>query len=288
MWQHSKVVLLLLFFLITQQGFTRSDTSSINPIFRDSILRTQRDTVAWNSMIKHTNKFKKSTTLLIQKQKSEPPSIVFFYFALALLILVLIMRLVFEDFSLSMLEGLLSIKQYFVYYKSKKYDSLFALVMLYFLNIIILSMITYVGLQYFRGNNFRAFHLTFFIKIVSVIGGFFVIKDILEFLFNWVIDMQSIFRAYFLQLLFSEFIIAGFLLALILITVYNQQISTNFLGTLYLVSFLGYLVFNTIRSYQLMRNVQIAYKLHFFLYICAFKVMPLLLLAKYITYNVIA
>jgi len=245
-------------------SIAKNDTTIFNPIFRDSILRNKIDSVGIKLLNNHINKEKKSTTLLIQKQKKAPPS------------------------TLSMFEGLWSIKRFFIFYKSKKYSSFIAILSIYLLNIIILSLIAYVAIQYYQKNSFRSFEFIVFLKLLGILALFFIFKDILEFIFNWVINMQSAYRAFFLQLLFSEIIIASLFLVLLMVTVYNQQVSERFLVSLFVISFLSYLVFNTIRSFQLMSNIRIDYKLHFFLYICAFKVLPLLILAKFVINNVIA
>jgi len=289
MWQpFSKYIFSILLSLMAFSSVAKNDTTIFNPIFRDSILRNKIDSVGIKLLNNHINKEKKSTTLLIQKQKKAPPSIIFCIVGFSLLLFLLILRLIFEDFTLSMFEGLWSIKRFFIFYKSKKYSSFIAILSIYLLNIIILSLIAYVAIQYYQKNSFRSFEFIVFLKLLGILALFFIFKDILEFIFNWVINMQSAYRAFFLQLLFSEIIIASLFLVLLMVTVYNQQVSERFLVSLFVISFLSYLVFNTIRSFQLMSNIRIDYKLHFFLYICAFKVLPLLILAKFVINNVIA
>ena len=87
--------------------------------------------------------------------------------------------------------------------------------------------------------------------------------------------------------LFAELVVSVFLLVLFLIYIYNTHISYDFMLGLLLSGLGVYVVFNIVRSYQLMGNVRIPYKLHFFLYICAFKILPVLLLVKYILNNVV-
>ena len=122
---------------------------------------------------------------------------------------------------------------------------------------------------------------------MDIVRIIFTIKNIIEFIFNSVINTQETFKAFFLQNLFAEFLWSIILLFLFLICIYNNSISPKLLLFLILFSFSAYTVFNIIRSYQLMSNIRIPYKLHFFLYICAFKIIPLFLLAKYILNNVV-
>ncbi|MBK9328856.1 MAG: DUF4271 domain-containing protein [Sphingobacteriales bacterium] len=73
-----------------------------------------------------------------------------------------------------------------------------------------------------------------------------------------------------------------------MIYIYNDFISWNVVLFSLVFSVTAYVFFNTIRSYQLMGNIRIVHKLHFFLYICAFKILPVFVLVKYILKNVVA
>lgn len=274
---------LLLFSLIS---FSNPDTSRFNPFFRDSILTHHIDSAKWNAVLQSVDIHKPGKGSMIQHQKSPAKSKAFLYIFTGLLLILLILRLIFDDFSFSLLEGMFSIKKFFIYYKSKKYDSFLAVLSIYLLKNIILSMITYIGLQHLLKNDFTSFQYAYLLDIIMLLGIFFTAKNVLEFLFNTVIDTQATFKAFFLQNLFTEFVLSVILLVILLIYVYNDHLPYGLIAALIAFSFFAYIVFNIIRSYQLMGNVHIPYKLHFFLYICAFKILPLLLLAKYILSNV--
>ncbi len=286
---NKKLIFLCLSLVFTLSAFAKQDTSCINPVFRDSILNNKVDTAKWN-VIKSSININKSThkNRVIQKEKHPLNNISFLYISGIILIVLLLMKLIFDDFSFSLLEGIFSFKKYLLYYQSKKYDSLIAIILVYFISTTILSLITYIFVVHFVNDNFTNFNLLLFLEVLAVILLFFSSKYFIEFIFNWVIDTQNIFRAFFLQNLFSELLLSIIALFLLLIYIYNSAVSYNF--TIIAVSFIlvVYLVFNTLRSYQLMDSVRIPYKLHFFLYICAFKIIPMLLIAKYILNNVVA
>lgn len=286
---NKKLILLFLSLIITFSIFSKENTSCINPIFRDSLLKNKLDTTKWN-IVKSNIDINKSThkNVVIQKQKRAQNNLDFLYISSIVLLFLLIMRLMFDDFSFSLLEGIWSFKKYLLYYQSKKYDSLIAIIFVYLISTIVLSLITYIGLVHFVNDNFITFNYVLFIEILVAILLFFSIKNLIEFIFNWVIDTQHIFRAFFLQNLFSELLLSIVVLFLLLIYIYNDGISYNFTLIIMSIIMVLYLVFNTFRSYQLMDNVRIPYKLHFFMYICTFKIIPLLLIAKYILNNVVA
>jgi hypothetical protein len=287
---HLKTVLLSLFLILLNTiSFSKQDTSPFNPVFKDSILNNKTDSAKWQSIVQFMDIHKSADkNKIIQKYKADTKSPVFLYISVAVLLLLLLMRLLFDDFSFSLLEGIWSFKQFLIYYQSKKYDSLIAVIFVYLLNLSVLSMVTYIGLEHFLKNDYTQFNTRFFLKILIALSVFFSAKNILELIFNRVIEMQQSFKAFFLQNLFAEFVLSFILLFLLLIYIYNPVISSGFAAFLLVFSLVLYIVFNTIRSYQLMDNVRIPYKLHFFLYICAFKIIPMLILAKYILKNVVA
>ncbi len=269
-------------------SFSKNDTTSFNPLFRDSVLKNKVDSVKWNKLVSAIDIHKTSGgNILIQKQKHPVKSPSFLYITIGIFLILLILRLIFDDFSFSLLEGIASVKKFLIFYKSKKYDSLLAILSIYILKISILSLVVYIGLHFFKKDEFTSFQYLYFFNIWILLGLFFTIKNVIEFVFNFVIQTQETFKAFFLQNLFAEFLLSIVLLVLMLIYIYNGNVSYNFMTILMSICFTGYAVFNIVRSYQLMSNIRIPYKLHFFLYICAFKIIPMLLLAKYILNNIV-
>lgn len=289
MWQRfSSSLFVLMFLFVSFYSFSKNDTTAYNPFFRDSVLKNKIDSGRWNKLASVTDIHKPSgKTVFVQKQKQVQKSTVLLYISLVIALLLVVLRLIFDDFSFSLLEGMLSVKKFYIFYKSKKYDSLFAILSVYIFKISILSLVVYIGLRYIQQDDFTSFSFYYFFDIWVLLGLFFTVKNVIEFIFNWVIDTQETFKAFFLQNLFAEFIVSVFLLVLFLIYIYNNHISYNFMLGLFFTGLGVYVVFNIVRSYQLMDNVRIPYKLHFFLYICAFKILPVLLLAKYILNNVV-
>ena len=289
MWQlFSKHIFFLLFLANSLTAVSNDEVGAINPIFRDSVLKNKIDSARWNNMLTHLDINNESTRqMLIQKQKHPAKSNVFLFISLTILLFLLILRLVFEDLFYSILEGMLSIKKFFIFFKTKKYDSLFAILFVYTIKIIILSLMLYCGVIIFRNDDFTSFSFARFLDICLLLGLFFTLKNMVEFIFNWIIDTQETFKAVFLQNLFAELLLCVILLLFLLIYIYNGHISPDFMILLMLFIFGGYTVFNIVRSYQLMGNIRIPYKLHFFLYICAFKIIPVLLLARYVLNNIV-
>jgi len=289
MWlPFSRFYIFLFCLIVTVNAHAEIDTSSVNPIFRDSILKNKIDTLKWNKLVNTLDKNRPSNSIInIQSLKQPRASLIFLYITSVILIILVILKTIFDDYTQALLEGLLSLKKFYIFYKSKKYDSLFAVLTIYFLKIIILSMVTYIGLNYFNKNNFSVFQTDKFLKILLLLVVFFSIKNIIESIFNWVIGTQDPYRALFLQNLFAELILSTTLLIIFMTYIYNSRLSSGLMTILLTANISAYLFFNIIRSYQLISINSIKYKFHFFLYICAFKVLPFLVLIKYMLNNIV-
>jgi len=204
-----------------------------------------------------------------------------------LLLFITFVRLIFEDFFYAIVEGFRNVKKFYVFYKTKKFDSFLAVLVVYLLNLIMISASLHVLVGFVNNDPPIDFHLKSFLNICLLLGVFFTLKNLLEFLFNFITGYQDTFRLFFLQSLFTQLLAAFLLLCVLVVCVYNGFYFNRYIASFLVVFALMYMVFNTIRSYQLITNVRINYKLHFFMYICAFRVLPLLILIKYILNNLV-
>lgn len=297
MWQHFKLTkniydvrlflfVLLLFF--SCYGFAKEIDSTKSPYYIDSILKHKIDTSKFKSIVSKFDIHKKTkSNVFIQQQKTKQKSIFYLVSFVVLILLCLLIRLVFDDFWTSMAEGFISFKKFTIYYQSKKYDSFIAVFCLYVLNIFILSLVLHCCSQLFITNSFINFNIQKLIQIFLLLFLFFTVINIIEYLFNSITNTTSIFLMHFLFQLFSLFFILSSVLISIIIYVYNFKFDFVFLRITAIILLSLFLVFNIIRSYQLFITTKIPYKLHFFLYICAFKIVPFLILSKYIFENII-
>ena len=277
---------LLLF--VSFNGIANDTTSNKNPYFIDSVLKNKLDTAKFHE-IEANLLLKKpaATQTIIQQEKQNAESNWYLTVAVILIVLTLLLRLLFDDFTDSMVEGVVSFKKFMIFYQSKKYDSLLAVLLLFVLNIAVLSLVIHIFIQVVLNNDFSEFYLNRYIKITVAFLIYFFIISTIEYLFNGFTNTLSVFVAHFLWFLFSSFFGIIICLFVLLIHIYNSNISLNVLEIIAWIFFAFFVVFNIIRSYQLFSTIRIPYKLHFFMYICAFKMLPLLILGKYILENLI-
>lgn len=290
MWQHSKNLSLFLFFLllISNSIFAKKATyTAENPKYLDSILRTQVDTAKWMVLQQNINIHKTGATTLIQSIRKNQNNTNYILFGCFFLLLLLIIRLIFEDFMYAIVDGLYSVKKFYTYYKTKKYDSLMAILLIMVLKVLNISFIIYTIVQYIETGGFLDFNIYLLLKILLIIALFYAIKSIIELVFNEAIGMRESYNAFYLFTFFTEFITSILFLLLLIVFIYNNSINIQNVYLVLLCGTIIYVVFNIIRSYQLMDNFRIASKLQFFMYICTFKILPFLILVRYIFNNVI-
>lgn len=278
-----RLFLVGLFLLFSLNGSTQNKLSNQNPYFMDSVLKNKLDTTKFKD-IEASILIKKAaaTQAIIQQEKQNVQSSWYLFTALILISLTLFLRLLFDDFTNSMFEGVVSFKKFMIFYQSKKYDSLLAVLLLFILNIALLSLVVHIFIQYVLNDNFTNFYAFRYVQITSILLIYFFAISIIEYFFNGFTNTLSLYVAHFLWYLFSSFFSILVCLLILLIHIYNLSIPFRLLEIIGWITFAFFLVFNIIRSYQLFRTIRIPYKIHFFMYICAFKILPFLILGKYI------
>ena len=221
----------------------------------------------------------------VQTLKRSAPSLFYLVFVVVLLWVALVLRLLFDDFSVSMLKGIWSSKQYFIFLRTNKYDSPVPLAYIFLAKNLILALFVYLFLEKIHPVGMQTFQFGLLIKVILSVFFFFLLRSLAELIFNWTIGTGPIFKAFSIQQLFIDFTWGMVLLCICIVCIYNPVF--NLKDPLPGISILLglYLVFNIFKSYQLLSNIRISYRLHFFLYICSFKVLPVLLLAKYLLSN---
>ncbi|HNE51440.1 MAG TPA: DUF4271 domain-containing protein [Chitinophagales bacterium] len=263
--------------------------ANINPVFRDSVLKHELDSAAYLKFKSKTNPFKLAAkTPVIQNIRIGGISLYYFIALLVLLFFLVLIRLFFEDFFMSLAEGIISNKKFLIYLKSKKYDSFLAMLSVYALHLVCLAYLLYLIAILYTTGNFKQFNLLILGKFTLLLFLFFTLKFIIEFIFNAISDSADTFKTFFIQHLFIELAFYFLLILLFTFFIYYQYNNNQYLLIILSVISVGLLLFTAFRSFQLLLELKVVYKLHFFLYLCAFKVLPVLLLGKFILNNLAA
>jgi hypothetical protein len=281
--------LFIFFSVLPANVFAKTDVFGkiYNPYWVDSLLVHKTDSAAI-SQLKSTVLIKDDNTpvkFALQPLKHSSPTLFYLWFLTALLLIALMLHILFDDFSDSLLKGVWSSKQYYIFLRTNKYDSPVPLAYVFVAKNLILSVIVYLVLEKIQPSVSGMFHPGILIKVMAVILLFSFSRSVIEMIFNWTIGTGVIYKAFTLQQLFIDFIYGLVVLCFCIICIYNPRFYLQNPEVWFGVLLGIYLVFNTFKSYQLLSNIRISYRLHFFLYICTFKILPVLLLAKYLLSN---
>ena len=223
-----------------------------------------------------------ATVYSLQPLKYPTASVFYLLFIIGLLLVALLLRVLFDDFSESMLRGVFSSKDYYLLLRTNKYDSPVPLVYLFLAKNLVFAVLAYLAVEKIKPDGPAWFQPALLLKVMLLIVLFSFTRSLIELVFNWTIGTVTIFKAFMLQQLFVDFIWGLGLLCICLVGLYNPGFHMQQPLAWFAVILGIYLVFNTFRSYQLMSNIRINYRLHFFIYICSFKILPVLVLAKYL------
>ncbi len=257
--------------------------ANINPVYRDSVLKHELDSAAYLKFKSKTNPFKLAAkTPVIQNIRIGGVSLYYFFALSFLLFLLLLIRLFFEDFFMSLAEGIISNKKFLIYLKSKKYDSFLAMLSVYALHLVCLAYLLFLISVVISAGNFKQFNLLILGKFTILLFLFFTLKFFIEFIFNAISDTADTFKTFFIQHIFIELAFYFLLILLFTFFIYYQYSNNQHLLIILTVISAGLLLFTAFRNFQLLLELKVVYKLHFFLYLCAFKVLPVLLLGKFI------
>lgn len=288
-WPYFKALLLFFLAICSMQPACASAELLYNPAWADTVLLQERDSAAYSqlkqSILVPAYARVHASGYMLQPLRHAAPPLFYLYFITAILGVALVLRLIYDDFSESLLRGVLSSKAYYVALRTNKYDSPVPLAYVFLAKHLVLGVIAYLALEQLFPSGPMGYDPGLLLRVAGLVMGFGILRSLGELLFNWVIGTGSVFKAFTLQQLFIDFIWGLLLLTACLVFIYHPGFQLRApLGWFSLLLAL-YLVFNTFRSYQLMHQARVPFRLHFFIYICTFKILPVLLLAKYLVSN---
>jgi hypothetical protein len=287
MWRTFSRLLAACFFLFFGWHVHADNNQVYNPAWADSVLVNRSDSAVIAGLKKQLRIGDDKTPAFSLQPLKQPAAPAFYaIFFGVILLLAMFLRLLFDDFSESMLNGVLSSKAYYFFLRTNKYDSPVPLAYIFVARSLVFSVLAFLALKKMDPSGIGGFKSDILMRVMITVMLFSIIRLFLELLINWVVGTSALYKAFTLQLLFIDFAWGLLLLAACLVCIYNPGFSMH-APLAWFMSIIGlHMVFNTFRSYQLMTNVRIKYRLHFFLYLCCLKILPVLILAKYLLSNV--
>ncbi len=254
-------------FNILGHEFTDTNTIDIDKTF-DAVLQI-------NPMV---NDLKDGPQIVPVLRKQENKSLVFFI-ALLLLYVFAAVRLMFSHQFSGSLAFLTTLNE-----KRKQpteTDQISSL-SFYALYLITVGYLAYTFLQTYHVHFAHFPPLGAILVCITVVTILYVIKQTLMYLLAWTFDKKALLTQYFLNVAIVYKMTAIVLFPLsIMILVSASSLASLLLKLAVLIVILSVL-FRYIRNFGLVKKLLTVHFLHFFVYLCAFEIMPLLLLYRLI------
>lgn len=207
-------------------------------------------------------------------------SLVFAVFLLCMLIFLLV-KFLYPDYFAATAEGFMNLHFYTQLFRSNEYGEIIPFVLMAIFRCLVLSLaILLIWLVLTEQASPRL--LPTYLLIFVLTGVTVVLKSLAEYLFNFFAGSLQLIRVYFVQVTIIFNVMSLLILPVLLIMLYQHQLRSEWvfglLSAWLVVSVLMYLV----RSVQVVPARSIMNFMHFILYICAFEIIPWMLLVRII------
>jgi hypothetical protein len=253
-----------------------------NPVYVDSVLKSHLpylDVLSDPGL--HPEQVAGSFRLDIQPVLNNSHKTMVFVVFLICILIFLLVKFLYPDFFAASAEGFLNLNFFTQLFRSNEYGEVIPFILMAVFRCLVLSLAVLLVLTTFSDNNnlgmIRTYFMLLSLMIITV-----VIKSIGEYLFNFFSGSLQFARVYYVQVNLLFNVMSLVILPLLLIMFFRHHIHPNWvcgiIGGWIVVSSILYLV----RSVQVVPAKGIIYYLHFILYICAFEIIPWLLLTRII------
>ncbi|MCO5247576.1 MAG: DUF4271 domain-containing protein [Chitinophagales bacterium] len=278
---------LLLVWIVACSSLTMSAKMEFSPAFQDSFVvnnssATQIELI--HSRVNGVNIIE-NPQWDVQQIKIKQPLHYEAFIMLSIAIIFIILKFLYPTYLKNNIESIVKFKNFETLYKSRKYTDLLPITLLFIVRSLSLTAIIFY-ITDSLSHTFKFSTLFEFVNLFVVINIFFLCISFLEFFTQAVLGMEQLFKPYFTQyiiittwfwllisLIFLILSINGFLISKTVI-LYISGISVTLL-TLMAVY----------RSKKLGNDEVDINFISFILYICTFKIIPYLLILKYLSIN---
>lgn len=274
-------------FSIAQDYYTPDSAVAINPTYVDSLYKTAPESQVLDSAATGLSVFRLPDSIKWDVQQlNRSTHIHAVYFAtLLILLLFVIIKLGYQEFFFSSLSSLPNGKVFQLYFRSKKFSSVIPLFIFFLIRVVILSIVA-VQIVYILTGNDHYTKIQFLFMWTGIISGFYFLRYIIEYVVTEVIGVGSVFKQY----LTEYTIITGWVwLPILILSILAGSNSFEYTPRLFFI-LLGLILvlgstFAHIRSIEISTLRNISFLIHFFIYFCTFKILPYLILVKWLSKN---
>lgn len=276
-----KLCFLLLLFISGQNTFAQK--IEYNPVFVDTFLVKNSEEITLRNYIQKNDVTNISSNSIwdVQQLKEATHLSSLIIITPLILLFLIILKFIFTNFFESSLLGLFNDKIFQLQYRNKKFSEILPLILIFIIRntiiVLILQYLLSILLKQIKFLNIQTFLILFLITNL-----FFAIKVIAEYFIQNIIGIGSNFRIYFTQHYLITLWLSIPILTIILIMYLNSiELTMNLVLIFFMIPITIISVFSTIRSLMLWNGAWKHYLIYFFIYLCTFKIIPYLIIAKF-------
>ena len=199
------------------------------------------------------------------------------------LLLIILLKFSYKNFFLASLSGIVNDKVFHLHYRGKKFSENLPVVFFYLIRLMVITMIVQYCFYYFLNDN-RFISLRYFLLSFVIVFTFYALKNLSEWLIQGMIGTGEAFRMYFVQqTLITGWLWLPALLAVLVLYLNNVKLPANWMLGIVVLPVLFSSIFAVIRGLLLWKAGWRDNFIYFFIYLCTFKFIPYLVLAKWVS-----
>lgn len=283
-------LLLFLFALSTavaagEDYYTTDSSFAIQPYYVDSLLKAAPNSYYLDSTTKNfsAERILPTPDWDIQHLKKPQHVNAIYWGTLIILLLLGLIKLGYQNFFYSSLSSIANSKVFQLYFRTKKLAGFIPLFFFFLIKILTLSLLSMKLASLFTGNSIFV-SARFFAFSSGLICGFYMLRYFMEYVVNLILGTSQIFRQYLVEYTLITTWLWLLIVPVILVfsgafsDVNKQTVPLFFMIILFAGSGYAHL-----RSMAITGTKNIAFFLHFFIYFCTFKILPYLVIAKWLS-----
>jgi len=205
-------------------------------------------------------------------------TLVFVVFILSLSIFLLV-KFLYPDFYAASVEGFISLNFFNQSFRINEYGGAIPFLLMILFRCLVLSLGILLVWGVLHNRTWKGLEEVYYTIFMVIIVGT-AMKNTLEYLFNFLSGSIGQTRPYFIQVNILYNVMYMFILPLLLILFFISDLSLKSVSVIGISWLLLSGLLYMIRSLQVMPARSIISYLHFILYICAFEIIPWLLIAR--------
>jgi hypothetical protein len=217
----------------------------------------------------------KERIIEIQTFETEKTTIFFWWMLLFLSTVLIAVWNLERQYSLHLAKSVFSLNHSLQIIRTERFKDRFLGVFYSLIFLILLS----VGIQYYTAAYFQS--LVEWYKIAFVIGGYNIVENFIARASGYLINKSNLSRASIFNKQALRFILLILMLPLIFLIIFSDGWIHKILVTSYVSIFVLFFLIKEIKNFQLLLMDRInVISLHFFIYLCTFKILPIIFLVK--------